>query len=131
MLQVIFLGTGCSSGLPRIDCSVRGGCEVCKDALMNPESKNRRGNVSALLKYTGKDGICRVAQIDAGKTFRDSALKYYPEHEISHIDCLLITHEHAGNLRNSIMQETLIDLLCTMVPQMRVMASMICEMYKS
>ena len=51
--DVLFLGTGVSTAVPRIGCIVRPDqsqpvCKVCHDALRH-NSRNRRGNVSILV----------------------------------------------------------------------------------
>jgi hypothetical protein len=53
--------------------------QVCIDGLQ-PRSKNKRNNVSILIRFTSPhDGKTRAVQIDCGKTFRDSVLSHYPE----------------------------------------------------
>lgn len=58
--EVLFLGSGVSTGVPRIGCIVRPDqsqpiCKVCHDAL-NERSRNRRGNVSILVRFWHADG---------------------------------------------------------------------------
>lgn len=101
LLSVVFLGTGVSTALPRLDCleglvSESGGrngypgrCEVCYDGLKNPTSKNRRGNVSILVQYDGKNLL-----VDCGKTMRESALRWFPPNGIHAVDAVLLTHGH-------------------------------------
>eukprot|EP00961_Rhodomonas_salina_P166227 2239870-Rhodomonas_salina.1 len=39
--EIIFLGTGSSSGTPMVGCVMKGeeGCEICKECVRNPSSK--------------------------------------------------------------------------------------------
>ena len=101
--NLIFLGTGSSDGIPRVSCLTNPtkSCEVCESAK-DPDSKNRRRNTSIAIltdrKYESKNII-----IDAGKTFWDSAIKFFPKHNIRQIDEIVITHAHAdavGGLDN-------------------------------
>jgi hypothetical protein len=98
-LSILFLGTGVSTGLPKLGCIVRPDptrpeCAVCKSAL-NPNSRNRRGNVSVLLRFLGEDGRVRSIMVDAGKTMREACLRHLPNNGVRGIDALLITHAHA------------------------------------
>ncbi len=34
-------------------------------------------------------------QIDCGKTWRESALRWYRRHGVRHLDAVVLTHEHA------------------------------------
>ena len=97
---VIFTGTGCSSGLPLVQCTLsvpHSSCTACRPALQGgPANKNWRGNVGALIRFTDPGGVVRHIQIDCGKTFRDTVmLRVYREHGIQFIDALLLTHDHA------------------------------------
>ena len=60
-----------------------------------PRSKNWRGNVGALIRFTDSKGETRHVQIDCGKTFRDVMLRVYRQHGVQFIDALLLTHDHA------------------------------------
>ena len=89
--KIIFLGTGTSEGVPRISCLVNEEkkCIVCIDSI-KLNSKNRRRNTSILIQYKNKNII-----IDAGKTFYDSSLNFFPINKVTSIDGLIITHAHA------------------------------------
>ena len=76
-LQITFLGTGTSMGVPVIGCD----CEVCKSE--NPHDKRLR--TSMLIEYDGAKVV-----IDSGPDFRQQMLK----HEVNHLDALVFTHEH-------------------------------------
>ncbi len=107
--NLIFVGTGSSTGVPRIGCVQKvcpiyshqkpGHCAVCDDAV-KPNSKNRRRNPSVLIQ-NGKHNIL----IDCGKTFRESMISIFflrinlkdciLQHKILHIDAVVLTHNHA------------------------------------
>mmetsp|Transcript_20356 Transcript_20356/g.67983 ORF Transcript_20356/g.67983 Transcript_20356/m.67983 type:complete len:319 (-) Transcript_20356:3196-4152(-) len=106
--EIIFLGTGSSSGLPSVRCALSpgGGCPCCKEAMSNPDSKNRRGNPSLLIRYRGGkrdnpgdvdggSGEAKNILIDAGKTFKESVLRWFPKFGIRTVDAIVLTHEHA------------------------------------
>jgi len=90
--EVILLGSGTSAGMPRVGCLLKRPteCDVCVDAL-SPGSKNKRKNPSMLIRYKKQYNIL----IDCGKTFRESMIQLISTTGITHIDALLITHEHA------------------------------------
>ena len=97
--DVLFLGTGVSTGVPKIGCIVRPDpsqevCTVCHDAL-RANSRNRRGNVSILVRYWHPDGRARHIMVDAGKTMREQCLRVLPRHNVRSLDALLLTHAHA------------------------------------
>ncbi|MGL4388889.1 MAG: MBL fold metallo-hydrolase [Brevinema sp.] len=81
MMQLTFLGTGTSSGIPVIGCT----CKVCLSS--NP--KNKRKRTAALISVGTKNIL-----IDAGPDIRQQLL----EHHISFIDALLITHAHYDHI---------------------------------
>ncbi|OQR99835.1 hypothetical protein THRCLA_06367 [Thraustotheca clavata] len=90
-MEVFFLGTGPSTGIPSMQCLLNGKkCDVCRDAHENHDSKNRRNNPSLLVRFQGKNVL-----IDCGKTFRDSALKVFPSNNIVSLDAIILTHGHA------------------------------------
>ncbi|MEC7921682.1 MAG: MBL fold metallo-hydrolase [Chloroflexota bacterium] len=94
--KLIFLGTGSSDGVPRVSCLTdpNSTCKVCIDA-QDPNSKNRRRNTSVAIKSIDKNGLNRNIIIDAGKTFWESAIKFFPKHDIREISEMIITHAHA------------------------------------
>jgi phosphoribosyl 1,2-cyclic phosphodiesterase len=94
--NLIFLGTGSSDGIPRVSCLTSSPitCNVCSDAT-DTNSKNRRRNTSIAIKTLNKNGSKRNTIIDAGKTFWESAIKFFPLNNIRKIDDLIITHAHA------------------------------------
>uniref|UniRef100_A0A7S2WXU7 Metallo-beta-lactamase domain-containing protein n=3 Tax=Chloropicon primus TaxID=1764295 RepID=A0A7S2WXU7_9CHLO len=97
--EVIFLGTGVSTGLPRLSCILqkeKAQCKVCQQAWRDPFDKNYRCNVSVLVRCRRPGTEERVTvMIDAGKTMRDAALRWFPRHGVTGIDAVLLTHGHA------------------------------------
>lgn len=106
--DVIVLGSGVSTAVPQLSHVLTGHCvnehskrksdgqTVCEEAHRNPSSKNRRFNVSLLLRYRPSDGSrVRHIMIDAGKTMRQAALAFLPSLGLHYLDALLLTHGHA------------------------------------
>lgn len=95
---VLFLGTGSSSGVPyafeimqphTINSTRRR--VVLSSVDTDPRyNKNYRCNPSILLKVDGKNII-----IDVGKTFRESAIRWFPCNDITQVDAIILTHPHA------------------------------------
>lgn len=56
---------------------------------------NWRNNVGLLIRWLHPDGTWRHVQIDCGKTFRESVMLWYKEHQVDYLDALLLTHDHA------------------------------------
>lgn len=92
--EFVILGSGVSTGIPRISCIIRPdspyNCAVCHDAMYSPASKNRRGNVSALVRAAG-----RTVLIDCGKTIRETSMRHFPELGVRNVDAIVLTHGHA------------------------------------
>lgn len=80
MLELTFLGTGTSNGVPVIGC----GCEVC----LSGDPRDRRGRTSAVVR----DGE-RVSLIDTATELRTQALAT----GLSRVDAVLMTHAHADH----------------------------------
>lgn len=76
-IQVRFLGTGTSQGIPMIACS----CEVCR----SKDPCDQRLRVSMHIETQGKSFI-----IDTGPDFRQQILRA----GIQRVDAVLYTHEH-------------------------------------
>jgi phosphoribosyl 1,2-cyclic phosphate phosphodiesterase len=76
-MQLRFLGTGTSMGVPVIGCD----CAVCTSA----DLRNRRTRTSALVRIAEQRLL-----IDAGPDFRTQALAA----GVSKVDAVLITHAH-------------------------------------
>eukprot|EP00298_Acanthocystis_sp_HF-20_P015762 c21256_g1_i2.p1 GENE.c21256_g1_i2~~c21256_g1_i2.p1 ORF type:complete len:311 (+),score=101.40 c21256_g1_i2:89-1021(+) len=96
--RLIFLGTGSSGGTPRLSCLLTGDEDYHKyktsQLALSTEphlSKNYRCNPSLLIETPSKKCI----QIDAGKTFREAVIRWYPRHKIKSLDAIILSHEHA------------------------------------
>ncbi|WP_303312513.1 MBL fold metallo-hydrolase [Hymenobacter sp. BT730] len=76
-MQITFLGTGTSQGVPVIGCH----CAVCRSV----DYRDKRLRVSVHVQTAGKSLI-----IDSGPDFRQQALRA----RIDHLDALVFTHEH-------------------------------------
>lgn len=76
-MQIRFLGTGTSTGVPEVGCN----CEVCKSS----DKRDQRLRTSVLVRTRGKNIL-----IDCGPDFRYQMLQT----EYAPIAGLLITHEH-------------------------------------
>ena len=80
-MEITFLGSGTSSGVPMIACS----CKVCTS--VNPKDKRLRSSV--MIEENGK-----VIVIDSGPDFRYQMLR----ENVTHLDALLLTHEHKDHI---------------------------------
>lgn len=76
-MEVIFLGTGTSQGIPVIGSKH----PVC----LSEDPKDKRLRVSVLIKWEGKNIL-----VDCGPDFRSQMLS----NSITHVDAILYTHEH-------------------------------------
>lgn len=76
-MELSFLGTGTSTGVPQIGCQ----CDVCKST----DTKDKRLRASALLSINNHNIL-----IDCGPDFRTQILNC----NSPHLDALLITHSH-------------------------------------
>jgi phosphoribosyl 1,2-cyclic phosphodiesterase len=74
-------------------------CQVSNTAILGDPRRNRnyRNNPSLLLSLgNGKNVL-----IDAGKTFREGALRWFPANGVTSLDAIVLTHHHmdaAGGL---------------------------------
>lgn len=82
MIELTFLGTGTSSGVPVLGCK----CAVCA----SDDPRDTRLRTSAFIRSGKGTGIL----IDVGPDFRYQALKY----GVTHIDGVLITHAHQDHI---------------------------------
>jgi len=80
-IQIEFLGTGTSQGVPVVACS----CDVCRSE--NPKDKRLRS--SLLVKINGLNLV-----IDAGPDFRQQMLRVGQKQ----LDAILLTHEHTDHI---------------------------------
>ncbi len=81
MVEVVFLGTGASTGVPVIECS----CKTCT----SKSKYNKRLRPSILIKHKRKNIL-----VDVGPDIRQQALKY----KINRLDALIITHPHYDHI---------------------------------
>jgi len=80
-IELTFLGTGTSSGIPMIGCS----CAAC----MSANIRDNRLRTSALIRVGDKTIV-----IDAGMDFRQQMLR----ENVKSIDALLLTHPHMDHI---------------------------------
>ncbi len=80
-MEVIFLGTGTSHGIPVVSCT----CEVCTSA----DPRDQRSRASILIKEKGSSVL-----IDTSTEFRLQAVR----EGIREISAILFTHAHADHL---------------------------------
>jgi phosphoribosyl 1,2-cyclic phosphate phosphodiesterase len=81
-LQITFLGTGTSHGVPMIGCE----CATCR----SPDPRDRRSRASILVE-TDAGG---VILIDAGPDLRSQALA----NGVKRVDAIVFTHGHADHI---------------------------------
>ncbi len=101
-MQVTFLGTGTSAGVPLIGCN----CAVCT----SPDPRDNRLRCAALIEDEGLSIV-----IDLGPDFRQQLLRA----KVQHVDAVLITHphrDHIGGLDEiralNFMMRKAIDIYC-------------------
>ena len=82
LLQITFLGTGTSHGVPMIGCD----CETCR----SDDPRDHRSRPSIYLQ-TG-DGTALL--VDAGPDLRMQALR----HNLRRVDAIFFTHSHADHI---------------------------------
>ena len=92
--EIVFLGTGCSSGIPLVSClqSSRGSDCACRKAALMPASRNRRRTISSIFRV-GKKNI----MFDCGKYWWQAAVDVIPtlDPPLVHLDAVVLSHEHA------------------------------------
>jgi phosphoribosyl 1,2-cyclic phosphate phosphodiesterase len=81
-LQITFLGTGTSHGVPMIGCD----CETCR----SDDPRDRRSRPSIYIQ--AHDGTALL--VDAGPDLREQALR----HDIRRVDAIFFTHGHADHI---------------------------------
>jgi phosphoribosyl 1,2-cyclic phosphate phosphodiesterase len=80
-MEVIFLGTGTSQGVPMIACD----CAVCTSA--DPRNRRTRTSIHVVM-----DGL--HVQVDAAPEFREQCLR----EKITKLDFFILTHGHADHI---------------------------------
>ncbi|CAJ0837365.1 8834_t:CDS:2 [Entrophospora sp. SA101] len=95
--EIIFLGTGSSSTAPDIVCLTEPEikCTTCLSTLKPEGAINIRKNTCLLIRFHHGDGGIRNIIIDCGKTFYESAIKFWPIFKLRRIDAVVLTHPHA------------------------------------
>lgn len=81
MIELLFLGSGTSAGIPMIGCD----CEVCK----SPDPRDHRTRPSVVLTYNNKNVL-----IDATPELRLQCVR----HGINRMSAVVITHGHADHI---------------------------------
>ena len=76
-MEITFLGTGTSQGVPVITCK----CDVC----LSGNNKDKRLRTSVLVKYKQKSIV-----IDTGPDFRQQMIR----ENVDTLDAVLFTHSH-------------------------------------
>ena len=104
-LEMLFLGTGTSAGVPIIGCD----CDVCRSS----DPRDKRARPSVLIRYNDPQGSRRAILIDATAELRAAAIAY----RIDRLDGVAITHAHADHIfglddlrRYNAIQQSPIDL---------------------
>lgn len=89
-LELTFLGTGTSAGVPMIGCD----CEVCR----SNDPRDQRTRPSVLVRYpepeAAEETPLRHVLIDTTPDLREQALR----HELHRLDAVLYTHAHADHV---------------------------------
>jgi len=80
-MQVTFLGTGTSQGVPVVACD----CDVCQSS----DARDQRLRSSVLVTVNGSNLV-----IDAGPDFRQQMLR----EKVKRIDAILLTHAHKDHI---------------------------------
>jgi phosphoribosyl 1,2-cyclic phosphate phosphodiesterase len=80
-MQLTFLGTGTSTGVPSIGCD----CETCT----SDDPRDKRLRVSILIEHASQSVL-----VDTSSDFRQQALR----HKLKRLDAIVITHCHADHI---------------------------------
>src|SRR5687767_679942 len=80
-IELLFLGTGTSAGVPMIGC----GCDVCR----SPDPRDKRNRASVVVSYGG-----RRVLVDTTPELRLQCVA----HGVESIDALVYTHAHADHV---------------------------------
>lgn len=96
LARFVFLGTGTSERVPRVTCLSKQPptCAVCLDS-QRPGSKNYRRNTSLLVQTQGHYGSQINIVIDAGKSFYEACMQWFPKFDVTTLDAIVLTHAHA------------------------------------
>lgn len=90
-MDITFLGTGTSHGVPPIDCMIHDHTRCVKGVCVESkkDSRHRRTRSSVLVEWNGLSLL-----IDVSLDFRQQALR----EKIKRIDAVLVTHGHADHI---------------------------------
>lgn len=80
-IELLFLGTGTSAGVPMIGCR----CDVCR----SDDPRDRRSRCSVVISYAG-----RRVLVDTTPELRLQCV----EHGVERVDALVFTHAHADHI---------------------------------
>lgn len=95
-LRAVIVGSGASSSTPKLSCIFKKDpCQTCRDAARDPSSPNNRLNPCFLVQLCGSGGAVKNILFECGKTFRESALKVFPQFGVSRLDAVILSHAHA------------------------------------
>eukprot|EP00531_Pseudo-nitzschia_arenysensis_P010960 CAMPEP_0116139918 /NCGR_PEP_ID=MMETSP0329-20121206/13563_1 /TAXON_ID=697910 /ORGANISM="Pseudo-nitzschia arenysensis, Strain B593" /LENGTH=423 /DNA_ID=CAMNT_0003634983 /DNA_START=27 /DNA_END=1295 /DNA_ORIENTATION=+ len=114
--HLLFLGTGSSTGCPKPLCAMKfkgdctkptakkserpdpTSCKISHLALEGGDPKsnrNYRNNPCLLIHhYDEQTKDYKNVIIDVGKTFRETALRWFPIHNVESLDAIILTHHH-------------------------------------
>ncbi|KAI9012558.1 beta-lactamase-like protein [Phycomyces nitens] len=101
LIEIVFVGTGTSAGVPNINCLTHPSnvCTVCRSAITPEGKKNMRRNTAMVVRFrrNGDKPTDRVRNIliDCGKTFYASAIEIFSRYGIRKLDGVILTHGHA------------------------------------
>lgn len=85
-LELVFLGSGTSAGVPMIGCE----CPVCT----SDDPRDSRTRSSVLLRYADRHGKPRDFIVDTSPELRQQAIR----ERMSRVDGVLFTHAHADHV---------------------------------
>lgn len=85
-LELLFLGTGTSAGVPLIGCE----CRVCR----SEDPRDKRTRPSVLVRYDDPAGVARQVLIDTTPEMRVQCLR----EGIKRLDAVMYTHAHADHI---------------------------------
>lgn len=92
--RFVIIGSGGSSSLPNLRHVLqKEDCDVCQEASVNPQSKNRRGNPCMLITVRGAEP--QHLLVDCGKTFEEAVRRHFGDLNIKGVNAVLLTHGHA------------------------------------
>jgi phosphoribosyl 1,2-cyclic phosphate phosphodiesterase len=90
-MEILFLGTGTSHGVPMLDCMLGNYAHCPKGVCLAAatDKKHARTRSSIMVGYNGKHVL-----IDVSPDFREQTLR----EKVARIDAILLTHKHADHI---------------------------------